>query len=521
MLQVRCRLLQQIAGRREMKVLVQFRCRSLLFGFAACFHVGVATVVEWTGAEAAALRKALRLSVRAFADFVGVAVRTVAYWEELGALTRPKQDTQALLDVALRRADEDAHRRLESLLTAMGRSESLSAPGNVRQAVPGRDGSPGGSASARGGLDFLTSRSDTLTAAQTLWVNDLDQADWLHADAVPATVLLAPMGRWLVALPPSPAGQTNRTRHVTAGDVEAVRATVRRFENLDHRYGGGHARKAAVLFLQGEAASLLHGSYTDRVGQDLFAVAAQLTYKTGAMAYDLTLHATARRYFLQALNLAHAAGDRPLGGKVLALASHQANFLGEYREAVDLARAAKYGAASWATPSVHAMYCAMEARALASLGDRRNCYAALKEAEQAFSRRCQGEDPDWIAYFDEAEFHDELGHCFAALRDTREALVHTGLALSESNATYRRSRTFCRLIRAGAHVSSPKPGRRDVKQACATAAEALTMVGELKSQRVQTYADRFNAQLAPYARLPIVADFREQWHDALAPVSCP
>ncbi|MEU6718351.1 hypothetical protein ABZ897_43370 [Nonomuraea sp. NPDC046802] len=67
---------------------------------------------------------------------------------------------------------------------------------------------------------------------------------------------------------------------------------------------------------------LLHGSYTDAVGQALFAVAAQLTYKTGAMAYDLALHRRARRYYVQALNLAHAAGDRPLGGKVLALASH-------------------------------------------------------------------------------------------------------------------------------------------------------------------------------------------------------
>ncbi|MEU6718350.1 hypothetical protein ABZ897_43365 [Nonomuraea sp. NPDC046802] len=43
------------------------------------------------------------------------------------------------------------------------------------------------------------------------------------------------------------------------------------------------------------------------------------------------------------------------------------------------------------------------------------------------------------------------------------------------------------------------------------------MAGELKSQRVQTYIERFNGQLAPYSRLPIVADFREQWREALAP----
>ncbi|WP_433513781.1 helix-turn-helix domain-containing protein [Nonomuraea sp. CA-143628] len=507
--------------------MLQFRCRSLQFDFEVCFHMDVATVVEWTGAEAAALRKALRLSVRAFADFVGVAARSVANWEKLGTLTRPKPDTQALLDVALRRADGDVHRRLEVLLAAVGRSASLSFAGSpertrISRVVPGRglgrSALLGTDASANSGgeLDFLSSQTDMLAAAQTLWVGDLDQADWLQLEEVSASMLLAPMGRWLVALPPDPAGQASRTRRVTGSDVEAVRATVRRFETLDHRYGGGHARKAAVLFLQGEVASLLHGAYTDCVGRDLFAVAAQLTYKTGAMAYDLAMHGRARRYFLQALNLSHAAGDRPLGGKVLALASHQANFVGEYPEAVDLARAAKYGARGQATATVYAMYCAMEARALASLGDRRNCYAALKEAEQAFSRRREGEDPDWIAYFNEAEFHDELGHCFAALGDTNDALIHTGLALSESSTTYRRSRTFSRLVQAGAHVSSLRSSRHDVEQACATAAEALAMADELKSRRVQTYIDRFNGQLAPYARLPIVTDFREQWHDALA-----
>ncbi|MGV9386225.1 helix-turn-helix domain-containing protein [Nonomuraea sp. NPDC003707] len=223
----------------------------------------MATVVEWTGAEATALRKALRLPVRAFALFVGVSQRTVSNWESMGALTHPKPDTEALLDVALRQADEDAYRRFKSLLAAMGRSASLSedrigrvAPGHglVSSAAPGSSASVG----ASGGLDFLPSRAAMLDAAQTLWVCDLDQADWLRFDEVPASMLMAPMGRWLVALPPEPARQTRHTRHVTAGDVEAVRATVRRFETLDHRYGGGHARKAAVAFLQGEVASLLH-----------------------------------------------------------------------------------------------------------------------------------------------------------------------------------------------------------------------------------------------------------------------
>jgi DNA-binding transcriptional regulator YiaG len=45
----------------------------------------VPTVRIWTGREAAALRTAMRLSVRAFAEHLGVAVRTVS---KMGAARR-------------------------------------------------------------------------------------------------------------------------------------------------------------------------------------------------------------------------------------------------------------------------------------------------------------------------------------------------------------------------------------------------------------------------------------------------
>ena len=88
----------------------------------ACLHevrgerVPVPTVRIWTGREAAALRTAMRLSVRAFAEHLGVAVRTVSKWEQLGAATRPHPDTQAILDTALDRASEPARIRFQALL---------------------------------------------------------------------------------------------------------------------------------------------------------------------------------------------------------------------------------------------------------------------------------------------------------------------------------------------------------------------------------------------------------------------
>jgi tetratricopeptide (TPR) repeat protein len=84
----------------------------------------MASVRLWTGREAKALRRALRLSVRAFADHLGVAPRTVTKWEALGAETSPWPNTQAILDTALGQADADAKLRFELLLSE-GATEPL------------------------------------------------------------------------------------------------------------------------------------------------------------------------------------------------------------------------------------------------------------------------------------------------------------------------------------------------------------------------------------------------------------
>ncbi|WP_431895945.1 helix-turn-helix domain-containing protein [Nonomuraea sp. bgisy101] len=85
----------------------------------------MATVHLWTGLEAHALRRALRMSVRVFAAHLGVAVRTVSKWDQLGAATEPRPDTQAILDVALARADAAAHLRFETCLSEMSRVPAI------------------------------------------------------------------------------------------------------------------------------------------------------------------------------------------------------------------------------------------------------------------------------------------------------------------------------------------------------------------------------------------------------------
>ena len=91
------------------------------------------TVTGWTGETACALQAALRMSNETFARHLQVNLRTVAGWHEKPD-TRPRPDTQQLLDSALAQADTGVRDRFavlcgEPALSAGGATES-EAPAN-------------------------------------------------------------------------------------------------------------------------------------------------------------------------------------------------------------------------------------------------------------------------------------------------------------------------------------------------------------------------------------------------------
>ena len=127
-------------------------------------------------------------------------------------------------------------------------------------------------------------------------------------------------------------------------------------------------------------------SYSDAVGQELFGAAAELTRLAGWMAYDLEQHGLAQRYLIQALRLAGQAGDHALGGEILAGMSHQAIYVGQPDDALDLARAAQASADKAGLPVLLAESLIMEAHAHAVNKDAAACGSALNAAEHAFAR---------------------------------------------------------------------------------------------------------------------------------------
>jgi DNA-binding transcriptional regulator YiaG len=79
----------------------------------------MATVVtRWTSSEAKALRTALRMSQRVFADQVGVSGRMVAKWDTAATPIRLRSANQQALDGLLSKADSNAQERFLALTQA-------------------------------------------------------------------------------------------------------------------------------------------------------------------------------------------------------------------------------------------------------------------------------------------------------------------------------------------------------------------------------------------------------------------
>ncbi|MGW7082247.1 hypothetical protein ACWGH2_01945 [Streptomyces sp. NPDC054871] len=354
------------------------------------------------------------------------------------------------------------------------------------------------------GLDYPEHPEATAKTVADLWRADLGEAERLvRANPESAAWNTAAL-RWLVA---PPDGELTRTgnRAIGALDVEMVRSTADAFSMLDQKFGGGHARRALIQYLHTDVRPMLDGKHSDAVGKQLHSAVAEALLLAGWMSYDSGLHGIAQRYFIQALRMAQAAGDRLLGGSILSAMSHQATFTERYQDAASLARAAYMGPAASLGPTMAAQFRAMEARALARLGDERGCDLALVEAERKLSQRTADSDPPYIAYFDEVELAAEIGHCFRDLRRSVEA-TERGAGSIFGDGMNNRSDFFATMVQAEAYINQGEIGR-----GFEIALRALRLGDGLKSARCLQYVLEFQGRVTDaMRRAPESRDFAEQ-----------
>ncbi|MFF1694738.1 transcriptional regulator [Streptomyces sp. NPDC058257] len=356
------------------------------------------------------------------------------------------------------------------------------------------------------GLQFSPTVLGAIEQVCELWRSDVGRRDFLSGSSVAASALVEPSRDWLISSPDAQVGRMAGPR-VGLSDVAAVRAMTEALTKLDHQYGSGHVRPVVVHYLNSVVSGLLAGSYRESVGRELFAAVARLTELAGYMAVDTGQPGLAQRYYIQALRLAQAAGDRGYGGYVLAASmSHLAAQLGNPREIAQLARAAQEGTRGRVTPRAEAMFYAAEARGHALLGDGRSTQVVAGHAVEAMDRASgeaeSGDDPVWIRHFDHAYLADELAHCHRDLGQADAAARSAEESLAGHPETRARRRAIGLVLLATAQVQ-----RRDIEQACHTGLKAVELLGTLRSNRGAEYLEDFQDRLAPYQEEPVVREF--------------
>ncbi len=334
-----------------------------------------------------------------------------------------------------------------------------------------------------------------------LWRADLTAAGQLLQAPTDAAAWSEAALSWLIHRQPDRLAERAAGRRIGESDVAAFKLTTATFAQLDNRFGGAHSRQALIHYLSSDVPTLLSGHYTERAGRLLHAAVAEALLLVGWSSYDAGYHGLAQRYLIQALRMAKAGDDVLLAGSILDAMSHQATFLGQYRQAANLAETALTGTAGRATPTLTAHFHTMAARAHAAAGDAPSADRALGQAVEVFElRQPDDDDPEWIAYFDEVELNAELAHCSRDLGRAAAAVSFATAALLGAGASDR-SDFFVTMVKADGHL-----GDDDVEQACATVREALSAADQLKSERSVRYLRDLRRRLLPHATHPAVIE---------------
>ncbi|GHI06631.1 MFS transporter [Streptomyces cellostaticus] len=323
-----------------------------------------------------------------------------------------------------------------------------------------------------------------------------------------------PASRWLITPADSSVAREANSAEgsgapikVGHSDVQKLREAAEDARRWDSKYGGGDWRSSMVPeCLRVEAAPLLLGSYSDEVGRALFGAAAELTRLAGWMAFDTGQQEAAQRYYIQALRLARAAADVPLGGYVLASMSLQATYRGFGDEGVDLAQAALERNRGLATARTMSFYRLIEARAHARAGDAQAAGAALKAAEGWLERSREGDnDPSWLGFYGYDRFAADAAECYRDLKAPRQVRRFTEQALSQPTEEFVRSHGLRLVVSAVAELES---GNLDA--ACEQGVRAVEVAGRISSARTTEYVKDLLHRLEPYGDEPRVVELRER-----------
>jgi hypothetical protein len=352
-------------------------------------------------------------------------------------------------------------------------------------------------------LTYSSSWDATVESVTELGRADVDRRKFLATSSFAAVAGVGPSRDWLLNTldqEPTPGPR------VRLEDVTSVRNMFSAFQDTDVMQGGGSGRLVLTQYMNEHVYPLLRRAFSEEVRRALCAAAAEQTYLLGWMAFDDGEHGTAQRYLIQALRLAEESHDAALGAHVLAGMADQATLTGNPSEGQRLAQAGRQELTRGASQACLADLWALEARALAVMGDRTGTARAVVSSEKAFTRVERTAEPVWAKFIDAAYLHGEHANAFRDLNLAGDAAEHARQSIEQARAQGRARRgAMSQAALAVTHLQ-----RGDLEAAHSAGVKTLNLARSVKSSRAVEAVNDVRRRMVPFGKHPLVADFNER-----------
>ncbi|MGQ0777876.1 MAG: helix-turn-helix domain-containing protein [Pseudonocardiales bacterium] len=487
------------------------------------------TIVDrWTGREAKLLRGALRLSIRAFAEYLGVGMRTVNKWEARQADITLRPYMQQVLDTALTQASDEAQARFAAVLSTAEELSDKIAPSSGGL-VPGVlvpvmvNGClvlvpVDAETVAIHGVDGVTVES--AEGSDTAEVDPVLRRDFSGAAAALTLSMVEglDLARLRALFGPQPAG----SRQLGVADVEVVEQITDTFVRQDYAHGGGLIREAAVAQLHATL-PLLDAQVSPGLRPRLMVATARLACQAGWISFDVTRHNAARRIWTIGLNIARKA-EHPLGDDLTVFLLYdmafQAVHLGRPDDALRLVQAGHTPATGpqFVSASTASCLAYIQAKAHAAQGDAAACERALGAAVDQFTSIDPATRPPWGTFLDDtglvalqggAHYTLAAAECDALAAGRAVPLLRQ--AVDRLGPGYARPRAHHLVDLTGAHALAG-----DTDTAVTIGHQAIDAVTGLSSPRLHDKLDTLNTVLEPLQTSAGVAELRSRLAAATA-----
>ncbi|MGW0731783.1 helix-turn-helix domain-containing protein [Streptomyces sp. NPDC002851] len=282
--------------------------------------------------------------------------------------------------------------------------------------------------------------------------------------------------------------------------LDSLQQTTDNLRVMDASAGSGSLADLANAHLAFLNQLVRQATYDEEAGRRLAAVVADTATQTAWFTFDAGDRARTPAYLFAALRAAKASGDTRLGAGALSYLAIHGYSIGQPRDAVTAAQAAREKTKHLGAPALEAMLLTRQARGHAMLGERQAAVTALGRAADLCAQGRSEQDPPWLYWINDGEIHGQTGSCYLALGDPHRAADSFAQARDALNPADHRTRALIMTRAASAHLR-----QGDAEAGCDSAHHALDLAEQLQSTRLNEHVTTMLADLkasgdTPYAR---------------------